>query len=106
MSNDSSEVIEALIEFNANVNCISMFSLVPLLMAVENNYLNVVRTLIEKGNADIQIRGVEDNTALHFAVINGHYEVAEYLLKKGADRNSQNKCGLCNFIIIFLFPTF
>ena len=40
VSNDSTKIIDILIEFNANVNCISMFSLVPLLMAVENGFLS------------------------------------------------------------------
>jgi hypothetical protein len=85
--------VEILIEFNVHVNCVSMFSLVPLLMAVENGYLNVVTCLIEKGRADVNIRGVDDNSALHFAVINGYVEITKYLLDHGADKTAKNKSG-------------
>jgi len=93
VSCDDPAVVRTLIEYKATVNCVSMFSLVPLLMAVENGYEQVTRCLVEEGEADIHVRGMGGNTALHFAVVNGHLAIASYLLERGADKDLRNDDG-------------
>ena len=99
-SKDKTEIIELLIDHNVQVNCVSMFRIIPLLLAVECNFPRVVKALVEKGNADVHILGEEENTALHFAVINGHYDITKYLLEKGANQTLRNRSSL------FFFPIF
>jgi pectate lyase len=48
-----------------------------------------VRSLIEKGN-DINEKDASGKTPLHYAVGNGHKDVAELLIAKGADVNIKN----------------
>ena len=47
--------------------------------------LDLVKFLVEKGQADIHVKNNEGKTALDIAMENGHSEVVEYLKSKEAD---------------------
>ena len=53
-------------------------------IAVIGNLLPIVQYLIEKQNVDVNIKGYEDKTPLHYACESGYIQIAEYLIYKGA----------------------
>ena len=59
----------------------------PLYEAIEKYDLDLVRYLIEECGADINHREVQLRTPLYFCCSKGAYEIAEYLISKGADVN-------------------
>lgn len=50
--------------------------------------------LLEK-TEHIDIRDDQGNTALHYAVMNGHYDVTKMLLRRNADPQANNIDGKC-----------
>lgn len=67
----------------ADVNGMASDGWTPLIRASKNNYLEIVKYLIEHG-ADLNIKNSAGYTALHKASYSGHTEVVKYLLSKGA----------------------
>jgi ankyrin repeat protein len=57
----------------------------PLLFAVRQGYMESVRTLVQAGADVNQISGGDKTSPLLMAVINGQFDVAKYLLEKGAN---------------------
>ena len=55
------------------------------------NQLSVVRNLIEKQNVDVDIRGFDDQTPLHYACQEGHIQMVKYLISKDANVNEKDK---------------
>ena len=55
-----------------------------------------MRLLLDCG-ADVQVRDDSGNTPLHFAVLEGHLELARTLLENNAEVNSRNHDGLTPF---------
>ena len=86
------EYVKKLIEYGANVNDVEVgkrrtgnsVRLTPLIAASISGNLEVVKYLVEKG-ADINYRNEYFQTALSESVILDNYDVAYYLLKKGAN---------------------
>jgi len=66
--------------------------LTALSFAAREGHLNTVRTLIEAG-ADVNQTTADKTSALDLAILNGNYELAIYLLNKGADPNIANNKG-------------
>jgi ankyrin repeat protein len=64
----------------------------PLLFAVRQGHMNVVKTLIDSG-ADVNLPDPDGTSALLMSIINFHYDVASYLLEKGADVNAADTKG-------------
>lgn len=58
--------------------------------AVKNNDIVKVKALIEKDTSLINLKDAAGNTPLHNAAITGSAEIAELLISKGADINSEN----------------
>jgi ankyrin repeat protein len=46
---DRPEIVRALVLSGAKIDCVSMFGLVPLLIAAENGFLEVVKVMVEVG---------------------------------------------------------
>jgi len=67
----------------ADVNGMASDGWTPLVRASKNNYLEIVKYLVEHG-ADLNIKNSSGYTALHKASYSGHIEVVKYLLSKGA----------------------
>lgn len=65
----------------------------PLLTcAYYNNKTDLIQYLIENG-ADIEISDENDNTPLHFSAIRGSKDIAQFLIKKGAQPYAYNNEG-------------
>ncbi|MCC7125484.1 MAG: ankyrin repeat domain-containing protein [Acidobacteria bacterium] len=65
----------------------------PLHFAIRQGSLASVKTMIEN-RADVNQRVLADGTpALVLAIINGHYDMAMYLLENGADPNASGENG-------------
>jgi ankyrin repeat protein len=97
------EVVEALIQAGADFKARLDSGFTPFLFAVREGRIPVVRVLLKAGadvNDTIQppasgrrLTGGHGapragSSALHIAVVNGHYELAAFLLDAGADPNA------------------
>lgn len=68
--------------------------LTALLLAARDGQLDAVRALVEVG-ADVNQQSAGDKTnPITMAIINGHFEVARFLLDHGANPNIANQDGL------------
>lgn len=82
------EVSRALIEGGADLKAASDGGFTPMLFAVREGNMPMLRLLFEKGAADANQAGTDAFSALHIAIVRGHVEMAKYLLDKGADPNN------------------
>ncbi|CAH1791761.1 unnamed protein product [Owenia fusiformis] len=85
-SEGSNEVAEVLIKHRADVNCFDIGSITPL-MSCQNK--NLCQLLLDH-QADIEARDEDGHTALSHACNSGRTEVAEVLVRHGADVNCSN----------------
>jgi ankyrin repeat protein len=53
--------------------------------------LGCVKLLVEEGGANLELKNFYSNTALGVAAENGHLDVVEYLVKKGANVHGNDK---------------
>ncbi|WP_339047149.1 ankyrin repeat domain-containing protein [Candidatus Mesenet endosymbiont of Phosphuga atrata] len=68
--------------------------LTPFHLAVLNNHIDIVETLIIYCHTDINIQDRKNgNTALIFAVQKDNLQIVKFLLKSGADFSKRNKEG-------------
>src|SRR5690606_6074073 len=58
----------------------------PLMYAARQNALAAAEALVDAG-ADLDLVDPDGATALVIAIINAHYELADFLLRAGADPN-------------------
>lgn len=67
----------------------------PLLIAVSNNNLDIVATLLiyNNNNVDINCKGLDGSTPLLIAVNNNNIDIVDFLLSYNADINCQNNNG-------------
>jgi ankyrin repeat protein len=65
----------------------------PLFYAARENALEAGRALVD-GGADLDATDPDGATALVIAIINAHYEFAEFLLDAGADPNIVDETGM------------
>jgi ankyrin repeat protein len=65
----------------------------PLMYAARQGALGAARTLAD-GGADVNATNPDNATALILAIINGHYDVADMLLDKGADPDVADVVGM------------
>jgi ankyrin repeat protein len=65
----------------------------PLILATRQNDKDTVRILLDAG-ADINLTMADGTSALVIAIINAHFELASYLLKRGADPNLPDGKGM------------
>ena len=97
---DDLDRVKLLIEKGADVNMGRVklldykggdFMDTPLIIAAENNNLEMVKILVENGASSlINAQDVFSNTALLAAMSNGNMEMFQYLIKKGAGISFDN----------------
>jgi ankyrin repeat protein len=63
-----------------------------LFSAVASGNAERVRELLASHPAAFKAKDEEGATALHYATLNGHREIAELLLRNGADINARDSC--------------
>lgn len=64
--------------------------LTPMLFAVRSGRFDAVKALLESG-AKIEEPASDGTTPLYMAIVNAHWEMAAYLLNKGADPNASGR---------------
>lgn len=64
----------------------------PLHEACSHGWYEVALRLLQSG-ANVNARGLDNDTPLHDAAINGHVKVAKLLVERGADINAKNSKG-------------
>jgi ankyrin repeat protein len=67
-------------------------SLTPLMFAARQGCLECVKILAD-AKADISAGDPDGISVMVLAIINGHYDVADYLINKGANVNAADKTG-------------
>ncbi|PWT85476.1 MAG: hypothetical protein C5B57_02865 [Blastocatellia bacterium] len=111
---DHAAVVKALIELGADVNARSNRSAfpraspaaenlitmtfpqgawTPIMYAARQGALESAR-ILAAGSADLNATSPDGTTATVFAIINGHYDVADMLLEMGADPNPVDVTGM------------
>lgn len=60
--------------------------------AIRANNIEGVQQLID-GGANVNEKGIADNTHLHYAALMGKTQMVKILLQAGAEVNSKNFCG-------------
>lgn len=68
----------------------------PLHEACSHGWHNIAVILIQAG-ANVNARGLDDDTPLHDAANNGHLKIVKYLIECGADAYFKNKKGKMPF---------
>jgi len=93
----NAEVVAELVERCADMHAKTKGGFTPLLLGVREGKLNVVEALLKAG-ANVnekweggRVTGVSGISALNLAVANAHYELASFMLDKGADPNASTQ---------------
>ena len=89
------EVVQKLIEYDADISAVDVNGYTPLHYASFNADLKactVVRLLLQN-SADVNARSKTRNTPLHYASSSGALGVVRLLLEYGADLRAENKDG-------------
>ncbi len=86
--------VEQLLVSPAAVNCIDESNgNRPIHIASQNGHNDLVKLLIRK-KADLMVKNMKGNTALHMAVGYDYYETALLLMNAGADAEALNDSGV------------
>ncbi|XP_044726613.1 serine/threonine-protein phosphatase 6 regulatory ankyrin repeat subunit B-like isoform X3 [Chrysoperla carnea] len=92
--NDHSQVVEVLLEYNANVNVRNHIDReTPLHVSARSRDVEICKMLLNKG-ADVDAKEKNGSTALHIATEEGSNEIVKLLLERGAKVDSKNKCNI------------
>jgi len=59
----------------------------PIVEAAKNGDFKTVKTILEKNPSKLNVTDQDKYTALHWACIRAHWNIAKYLIEKGADLN-------------------
>ena len=86
------EVIEVLLEADADVGARNEHGWTSLFGAALRGNAGIVERLLEAG-ADVQVEDIDQDTPLHYAAQNGYPEAVEVLLAAGAGVNAKNALG-------------
>lgn len=87
-------LMEALIEKNANVNARNKAGWTPLHIAVVNGSYAKAKLLVEKGaDVNAEIKEHDDDTPLHLASWQDDKKMAQMLIKQGADLSANGEEG-------------
>lgn len=84
---------ETLLKYGANVNQPTPSKTTPLMIAASGGYLDLLKLLIEVGQAKVNLTDIGGRTALMRAADRGRSEIVATLLKLGADLYSRDCDG-------------
>lgn len=93
------ELVNALLDANADVNIATTEGKTPLFLAVRNNCLDLVKKLIGKGATIDLDHAITLNTPLHVATVFANLEIIKLLHENGAQINKQNVNGKTPLIL-------
>ncbi|KAI8068747.1 ankyrin repeat-containing domain protein [Gongronella butleri] len=82
------DACKALIAAGASVDIYSSDKMTPLLLACQRGHLDVVKVLLDQGNASLLLGDRFDRSPLHLACMFGHLDLVDYLLRQGIDANA------------------
>jgi len=85
--------VKNLLSHQADPNIADDKGITPLIKAAKVGRLDLVMCLVNEGNAMIDYKNEELNTALNEASFKGHTEIARFLLEKGASVDLSNALG-------------
>ncbi|XP_043480600.1 uncharacterized protein LOC122510197 [Leptopilina heterotoma] len=89
----SRQTVEYLIEKGANVHCKDQNGRSILQAAVIYNHSNLVQLLLEQCEDQIKYKNKMGSSLIHLACETDNFEIAEFLLQRGADINEKYKDG-------------
>ena len=69
------------------------FGNTPLIVAAQNDRKRISK-LIVKAGANLNAANAEGNAALHYCYAYGHFDLAEFLERRGADVSVRNEAGI------------
>lgn len=88
------EIVYALLESGARIEASDHQGSTPLMWAVRNNHIDIVKELIAKiANVDPVLWQIQ-RTALWHAAFDGHNEIVKLLIESGADVNKTDENGV------------
>eukprot|EP01114_Cavostelium_apophysatum_P021105 TRINITY_DN7267_c0_g1_i1.p1 TRINITY_DN7267_c0_g1~~TRINITY_DN7267_c0_g1_i1.p1 ORF type:complete len:426 (+),score=87.95 TRINITY_DN7267_c0_g1_i1:57-1334(+) len=88
-----SSVVELLLEFGADASLRKENGQSALDDAASGGFLSVVKLLLDKGNANMYDVNYDMMTAFHFAVFEGHHDVAKEFIMRGMNVNTKRNVG-------------
>ena len=110
------EVVRLLVEAGAEIGVASSTGLTPLMFGIRSGSIDVTRELLDLG-ADLHAMAPDDacgvrrqvdcqyrtgTTMLVLAMINAHWELANFLLDRGADPNAADPHGHAIHVLTFM----
>jgi len=96
------EVVQEYIEVEkGDVNNIDKYGYTLLILAADNNRIDVVKYLIGKG-ADINYQDIYNRTALNYATLRENNDIVRFLIEANANWNLKDNLG--NDFLTYLLP--
>lgn len=92
-------VVKVLIDADAVINVSNIYGDTPLIYAVQNGHVEVVRMLVDKKASLFPTNNATGNTALFYAVEANSVEMVKILLKAGASFDVPNNKGYLPHVI-------
>lgn len=90
MNTSNPDVVNLLIDADADVNAQNKYGLTPLMIAAGKNNLAAVKLLLNNG-ANVNATSKKGITALHLSMFSKNSELIKELLRAGADVNAQEE---------------
>ena len=91
-SQNSSDMVQALIKKGADIDLRNASRQTPLHFAAWSNQVKVAKALVDEG-ADIDAKDSSGNTPLMFAAARGSKEMISFLIREGANKKLRNNAG-------------
>lgn len=95
------DVVKVLVEAGASTKALSTKKISPLMFAIRAGDIESTRILLDSG-LDVKEPAADGTHMLALAMINAHYELAKFLLERGADANGDDPNGKPLHILAFM----
>ena len=90
---DHKDALAYLLDHGADLNHVDHEGWTSLMMAANKNHLQIVNLLLLRGANPNIVNKSSGISALHEAAFNGHFEIAQCLVDRGADVNAADNNG-------------